>query len=101
MKADDDSSNGSAGFIAGGSTGVLSAVTGGTRYKAVVSDNDSYAQVSQGIYNLATPPREHPLGISNTRPPAPAGQRTDVRGDTSQATQGLERHRNPLNFSVA
>eukprot|EP00903_Cladosiphon_okamuranus_P015035 g13911.t1 len=48
MKADDDSSN-SVGFVAGGSTGVLGAMTRGTKYKAVVSDSDSYAQAEPGV----------------------------------------------------
>lgn len=83
MKADDDSSNGSAGFIAGGSTGMLSAVTGGTRYKPVVSDNDGYAQVGQGIRILHTPWRKHPA--HGAYPARAAAQQSDsrlVRRDT-------------------
>lgn len=33
------SGNGSAGFVAGSNTGVLSSVAGGTRYQAVVADS--------------------------------------------------------------
>ena len=84
MKADDDSSNGSAGFIAGGSTGMLSAVTGGTRYKPVVSDNDGYAQVGQGIRISCIPHGENTQHAGHIQH-EPAAQHSDsrlVRRDT-------------------